>query len=236
MRLENLKVGRGLEIFVTRAGYRYRLVSTIEHVETGKVYITLIASGNKVFRFLDTDQVDIVYRDETHLIQWENIKGSVESLDNTKMHCFLSNKEGTNFNRRQVFRVEIDEDIEVCLFQHKEETEKAEKNETTKETEYDEYGNEVGTVSIEKFDGILKNASENGVGFYTNRVLNIGDEIGFSLLTTFGTMYFKCQIVRHMEHRSGKFREFYGCILIRSDKSFGKYLFALQRMRLHKQR
>lgn len=230
MRLENLKVGRGLEIFVTRAGYRYRLVSTIESTSYGKVYITLIASGNKVFRFLDSDQVDIIYRDEVHMRQWQNVTGSVEILDNTKMHCFTSDKEGTSFNRRKVYRVELEEMTSLYRFFHKDPIEKAE------ELECDDYGNEINSVTVEAFDGIIKDASENGVGFYTNQILNIGDEIGFSLVTTFGPMYFKCEIVRHMERRGEKFREFYGCIFVRSDKNFSKYLFELQRKRLHKQR
>ncbi len=230
MRLENLKVGRGLEIYVTRAGYRYRLVSTIESTMQGKVYITLIASGSKVFRFLDTDEVDIIYRDETHILQWDKVKGTIETVDKTPMHCFASNKEGVSFNRRESFRVDIGDEIVLYRFHHKEAIEKAE------ELEMDDYGNEVGTVTVEEFEGFLKDVSENGCGFYTNQLLNIGDEIGFPLFTSFGSMYFKGEVVRHMERRNDKFMEFYGCTFLRSDKNLGKYLFALQRERLQKQR
>ncbi len=230
MRLENLKVGRGLEIYVTRAGYRYRLVSTIESTTPGKVYITLIASASKVFRFLDTDEVDIVYRDETRIIQWDKVKGSIETVDKTQMHCFTSNKEGISFNRRESFRVDIGDEIVLYRFHHKEAIEK------TEEIQMDDYGNEVGTVTVEEFEGLLKDVSENGCGFYTNQLLNIGDEIGFPLFTSFGSMYFKCEVVRHMERRNEKFMEFYGCRFLRSDKNLGKYLFALQRERLQKQR
>ncbi|MDK2809250.1 MAG: hypothetical protein PWP24_1988 [Clostridiales bacterium] len=230
MRLENLKVGRGLEIYVTRDGYRYRLVSTIENVAIGKVYITLIASGNRVFRFLDSDQVDIIYRDENHMLQWENVKGTVEKLDGTLVHCLWSEKAGENFNRRKAFRVDIGEEIVLYRFHQKEDA-------LIKESVFlDDYGNEEGSVTVEEFEGHLKDLSENGAGFYTNQILEVGDIIGFPMYTSHGTMYFKVEIVRHNERRIGKYMEYYGAIFLRSDKNLGKYLFALQRERLQKQR
>lgn len=231
MRLEHLKIGRGLEIYVTRAGYRYRLVSSVEGVAPGKVYITLIASGNRVFRFLDTDQVDIVYRDETHMLQWSNVKGTIAKLDSTNVHCLASRKDGENFNRRSAYRVEMGDEIVLYRFFNKEVTEK-----TEEEPEMDEYGNEVGSVTVEEFEGLLKDLSENGAGFYTNQVLSIGDVVGFPLYTSYGTMYFKCEVVRHMERRNEKYMEFYGCTFLRSNHHLSKYLFSLQRERLQKQR
>ncbi|MFA9463868.1 MAG: PilZ domain-containing protein [Velocimicrobium sp.] len=230
MRLENLKVGRGLEIYVTREGYRYRLVSTIESTAEGKVYITLIASGNRVFRFLDSDEVDVIYRDDVHIFQWNKVKGTIETLDSVKMHCLSSNKNGESFNRRKSFRVDIGEEIVLYRFHHKE------SDENEGELPVDEYGNEEGTVTVEEFEGILKDVSENGTGFYTNQVLDNGDEIGFPLFTSLGTMYFKCEVVRHMERRRDKYMEFYGCTFLRSDKNLRKFLFALQREQLQKQR
>ncbi|MEG1993217.1 MAG: PilZ domain-containing protein, partial [Acetivibrio sp.] len=191
MRLESLKIGRGIEIYVTRAGYRYRLVSSIEGVGIGKVYVTLIASGTRVFRFLDTDIVDLVYRDETHMLQWEKVTGSIEVLDGTKVHCLASRKEGTSFNRRNAFRISIDESIKMYFFRSKDENENEVKEETKEEIETDNYGNENGEVVVEEFEGYLKDLSENGAGIYTNRGFNIGDMIGFSLYTSYGAMYFK---------------------------------------------
>lgn len=233
MQIENLKVGRGLEVYVTRAGYRYRLVSTVEGTSPNRVYITLIASGEKVFRFLDGDQIDLVYRDGTTIIQWEKVRGSVETLEGTTVHSFYSTRESESFNRRNAYRVEIDEEVVFSHFHHVEKVEKAEKTEVE---EIDEYGHETGTVTVETFEGSLKDLSESGCGIYTNRILHTGDEIGFFLFTPFGTMYFKAEVVRHMERRSGKFMEFYGCRFMRANRNLGRHLFAVQRERIRKQR
>lgn len=235
MRLESLKVGKGIEIYVTRAGYRYRLVSTIEEVGKDKIYITLITSGMKVFRFLDSDIVDILYRDGARMVQWLKVIGSIEILEGTKVHCFTSREDGVSFNRRKTYRVDIGEDIVTYLFRPEEEEENASSS-ALKEEEIDEYGNELGTITVMEFEGYLKDLSENGAGFYTNEVLNIGDTVGFPLFTTFGAMYFKAEIVRHVEGHFGKYMEFYGCKFVRSNKNLGKYLFSLQRERLRKQR
>lgn len=233
MQLGNLKVGKSIDIFVEREGYRYRLGSKIEGSEAGKVYVSLITSGSRVFQFVDTDKIQIVYRDGNRMWQWDNVKGSVALYEKTKVHSLVSKNEGTSFNRRGAYRVDMLE--EIIIYHFKENGEEAITHENGL-TDMDEYGNEVGCVDVDEMEGMLKDLSENGAGFYTNKLLKPGDVIGFPLYTTFGTMYFKGSIVRHTETRAGKYMEFYGCTFERSDKNLAKYLFTLQRERLRRQR
>ena len=47
MLLENIPLGRTVEIFVDREGYRYRLTSKAEYVDKKKICVTLIAAREK---------------------------------------------------------------------------------------------------------------------------------------------------------------------------------------------
>ena len=44
MLLENIPLGRTLEIYIDREGYRYRLVSKVEEAKSNQVCVSLIAS------------------------------------------------------------------------------------------------------------------------------------------------------------------------------------------------
>lgn len=233
MRLENLRVGKSIDIFVEREGYRYRLGSKIEGCDSGKIYISLITSGNRIFQFMDSDNIQIIYRDGGRMWQWDKVKGMVALYDKTKVHCLTSGENATSFNRRGAYRVDMAEEIIIYRFQ--ESGQEAAKDENG-QTEIDEYGNEKGSVTVEEMEGCLKDLSESGAGFYTNGLLKEGDTVGFPLYTDFGIMYFKGTIVRHTENRTGKYMEFYGCCFERSHHNLARYLFSIQRERLRRQR
>ena len=52
MLLENIPLGRTLEIYIDREGYRYRLVSKVEEAKSNQVCVSLIASNGRAFQFL----------------------------------------------------------------------------------------------------------------------------------------------------------------------------------------
>ena len=62
MLLENIPLGRTVEIFVDREGYRYRLTSKAEYVDKKKICVTLIAARGKVFKFNPEDSISIFMR------------------------------------------------------------------------------------------------------------------------------------------------------------------------------
>ena len=67
MLLENIPLGRTVEIFVDREGYRYRLTSKAEYVDKKKICVTLIAARGKVFKFNPEDSISVVYRDSDNM-------------------------------------------------------------------------------------------------------------------------------------------------------------------------
>lgn len=223
MQLINLKIGKELEIYIIRDGYRYRLTSWIEATAPGRVYIRLIAAGTKIFHFLDTDLVEIIYKDDQQLLQWSGVKGSIERYAGRMMHCLSSDAEGVLIDRRQAIRVNFSNEIVLYRFNYK-------VNGILPGTSgrVDEYGNEFGTYEIDEYEAMLKDISENGVGFYTKKRLEVGNIVGFPMYTPYGMMYFKAEIVRRMDKRNGKYTEFYGGRLLRANRNLSSFLYSLQ--------
>ena len=77
MLLENLVLGRTVEINVYREEYRYHLVSKVESTSASRLCVTLIASNNKAFQFKPDDRIKIVYRDSEKIWEWDNVKAGV---------------------------------------------------------------------------------------------------------------------------------------------------------------
>lgn len=85
--LENIPLGRTVEIFVDREGYRYRLTSKAEYVDK-KICVTLIAARGKVFKFNPEDSISVVYRDSDNMWKWEECRAGMAKLDNSLIHFF----------------------------------------------------------------------------------------------------------------------------------------------------
>lgn len=210
MRLEKMKLGKPLEIFVNRDGYRYRLVSKVEDVSPGRVCITLIESKSRVFYFHDTDEIEFIYRDAERMWKWSNVKGGITELDGYRLHCFYTDKEGTTYNRRTAYRVFVGEELPMsfCVEEQSEEP------------------------KIKRFKGFLKDLSETGVGLFSNEIISLNQDVYFQLPSIYGKLDCIAETVRTLEERQGPYRYYYGCSLTQSDQRLGKYIFYLQRQQL----
>lgn len=218
MLLGEMKIGKPLEIFIHRDGYDYRVVSKIEDVEKGRICITLIASERRVFQFLDTDVVELVYRTENRMWKWTNVKSSVIQLESEMFHCFMSNENGVSYNRRNAYRVNIDEKIKL---KHK-------------IKDQDQSANEDGSFEVIICDALLRDLSEVGVGFYSNGLLGLESQIEFEYRSFTGAIQCEAVVVRFFESRHGDYRYYYGCRLTKSSQTLTKYIYEKQRQELKK--
>lgn len=225
MHMEDMKPGKPLELYVNREGYKYRLLSKVEASEIGKVYISLIASGTRVFRFLNTDQVELIYKDGERMWKWGNVEGSVELLDGEKVHCLKSFKEGESYNRRDAFRVHLGIELAVIKLLPK-----------TKEEKENDIIDENSEYKEVRIPCVIKDLSETGVGIYTNDKMDIDTMLEVQLPSKDGVMKMRGNVVRKESGDFGKYREFYGCNFQQVDRRLGKYLFMLQREQLKKER
>ncbi|MBP5330849.1 MAG: hypothetical protein J6Y89_03250, partial [Lachnospiraceae bacterium] len=114
MDLSEVKPGSLLEIYIRRDGYNYRVISKVEYVDDEKIGVSPIASRTQLFRFLDTDVVDIVCKQDNNSWKWAGVKPGLMTLDDgTKLHCFTPPGQAETFNRRTTYRLEINREIMI---------------------------------------------------------------------------------------------------------------------------
>ncbi len=243
MLLNEMMIGRPLEIFITREGYHYRVVSKIEHVSDGCACVTLIASKTRVFEFLETDKVDLVYREEEKMWKWRSVVGGVTEVCGQKLHCFYSEEEGESFNRRNAYRVFVGEKLVVEYLVY--DAKRLRDFDLTQELHSEMVFNYDADADAMRADcfryvecrAVLKDISEDGAGLYMDQKLEPGDEITFDFQTRdFGIINCRARIVRRLESRQGSFRYYYGCRFKETSRNLSKYIYEMQRKQLRKAR
>lgn len=228
MRLQNLKLGKSIEIIVTRGEYRLRLVSKIEDVQLDHIAVTLIVGGGRVFPFQDTDTIEFIYKDQERLWKFSNIKARVEKLDDTAVHCFYTISKGETYNRRNAFRVFVGEEINFFWVPKGH-------NDILHENKMNI--NEVDSPYLKKdCEGVIKDLSEGGAGIYTNERLELNDCVSFRLITEYGLIHCIGEVVRRTSVTEGNYRHFYGISFAEVSNVMSKYLFNLQRLHLQSSR
>lgn len=235
MQLQELKVGKSIEVYVTRDGYRYHLVSKVEGTEAGKVYVSLIAAGSRLFAFKPSDKVELVYKEKERIWKWTNVKPRYTTFDGYQVHCFESPKGGESFNRRDTFRVQIMKAMEVTRYSP---METAEKKPNMNDFNMDAEAKDLIVQGIEKsiVNVVVKDISESGIGFYSPSNMKEGDKIRIRFMSDFGMMMCEGTIIRAVNANWNRYRVFYGCIFDKTDKNLSKYIYAQQRLQLKRER
>lgn len=218
MQIKDMQLGRTLEIQVDREGFQYRFVSKVEGTAANSVAVSAIEAKGRVFHFVDTDDITIIYRGTERMWRWDHVKGGIARLDGDMVHTFSSNKEGRVYNRRESFRVSIGESLLMRRVIQ----------------EMDEQGSVVETEKT--FDALLSDLSVNGAGLFTNEPLAIGTQILFDMPTNLGILSCCGEIVREAKVVDKPFAHFYGCDFSMIKKELERYLFERQRLMLQKER
>lgn len=218
MQIKDMIIGKMLEILVDREGYHYRFVSKVEGTAENAVAVTLIAAQGRMFHFVDTDDISIIYRGTERMWKWEHVKGGVARLEGVPVHTFSTKNPGQLYNRRESFRVPIGE----SLLMHRIVDTREEENEIIEE--------------VQKFEALLADLSVNGAGIYTNEELPMGTTVLFDMPTNLGIMTCRGEIVRKSDVKDKPFRNFYGCDFSVVRKELERYLFERQRLMLQKER
>lgn len=226
MKLTELKIGKSIEIFVNREGYRYRLISKIEEVEKSYIHISLIASGNRVFQFQEEDEIEFIYRDEDRMWIFSQIKGKIVEHEGELCHALHTVRAGKSFNRRNAYRVPMNLIHEYCYYITKAGVTKAQLEEANRKGLSIE---ECGLYDKVEKKCYIKDLSEEGIGIYTIEDLPLNRELTFYLPSSYGFLKCKAIILREDGDAIPKFRNHYGCVFIETDRRLSKYIFELQR-------
>lgn len=238
MLLENLAIGRTVEINVDREDYCYHLVSKIEQRNSKRLCVSLIVSGNRFFKFRDGDKIRIIYRSTDQIWEWDNVKAGVGKLENTPVHYFDIQDGGKSFNRRNAYRVLIEEDVMLGYFDQYGTTAKS--SEMQKFKLSDEASAPPGIMVPKFVKGYVKDLSETGVGICSNYEFSIDDAMFFNIQSDYGKLTMRAQVVRKaaMSLARNKYSNYYGCILLQTDSRLSRYIYDLQReaIKLQKQK
>ena len=236
MLLENIPLGRTVEIFVDREGYRYRLTSKAEYVDKKKICVTLIAARGKVFKFNPEDSISVVYRDSDNMWKWEECRAGMAKLDNSLIHFFEIKDKGKSFNRRNAYRVDLDTETMFGFYMD------AKTGLKVSEMPYPDVDDPefaaYKTPVPEFVQGFIKDVSETGINICLNIKLKTDDAVFFIIPSKFGQLKAKAQVVRKSDitTKGSKYSYSYGCVFLQTDKRLIKYIYDIQREALKRQK
>ncbi len=226
MRLGELKLGKSIEIYVTRDRYRLRLISKIEDVAPDHIAVTLITGNGRSFYFQEEDEVEFIYKDEQRLWRWSRLTGTIEMLDGTYVHCLYGPIEGESYNRRNAYRVYIGEEIKFHWI-------KEGKTQLLQDNKDDISAVEDPTLTKNAL-GVLKDISETGAGICCNENIGVHDAVSFKLITRDGIIECVGEVVRISEERNGLYHKLIGVRFVEVSNVINKYVFTVQRLELQK--
>ncbi len=236
MLLENISIGRTIEIYIDREGYRYRMTSTVEETNSKRLCVTLIAANGRAFAFRPEDKVKIVYKDSEQMWEWDNVKAGIGKLGETAVHYFDITNLGTSFNRRGAYRVSLGADAMIGYYDQMDSGIKTSDIPEINESD----GTKVSSSELQpKFvKGMIKDVSESGAGIFTDFNFQVDDGIFFNIPSPYGFLGVKAQIVRASDVTASgnRYRKYYGCVFTKAENKLIKYIYDIQRGTLKKQR
>lgn len=243
MLLENIPLGKTLEIFVDREEYRYRLVSKVEDVNAFRVCVTAITARGRFFQFHPQDRIRLVYRDDEIMWEWDHVQAGLAKLDNYPVHYLQIRDKGKSFNRRGAYRLKILEYATLQYYVVPGKLNTASEIPEISVSDMDHMSQEQKALIMEMISPkeekcMIKDISESGMGIYTDKKFKIGDEVFLDVSTSYGPLPIKAQIVRETEERSKDIHYAYmfGCELTQADQRLIQYIYELQRKILKKKK
>lgn len=239
MVLEKIPLGRTLEIYIDREGYRYRLVSKVEDATKKRVCVTLIAANGRAFQIREGDDIRLVYRDEDQIWEWPQVKGGLTKLEDTPVHYFEISNPGRSFNRRNAYRVPINEPIEIGYYMSSESSRKYSDSPVLDSLVGDKAGQDEDTVLDPEAvvphyaKGMIKDVSETGIGIYSDFEFDTRDGLFLDLPTDYGLLEIKATVIRKDELQlrasNQRFKYYYGCVFQCTDRRLIKMIYDIQR-------
>ncbi len=239
MILEKLPLGKTLEIYIDREGYRYRLVSKVEETSKQRVCVTLIAANGRAFQFRQEDDIRLVYRDEDHIWEWPDVKGGLAKIEETPVHYFEISNPGRSFNRRNAYRVSVNEHVEVGYYMSSGSSRKYFDSPIYEEligeggTEAEERELDPESVVPHYVKAMIKDVSETGIGIFSDFEFDTEDGIFLDLPSEYGLLEIKATIIRkdelYLRASNLRFKYYYGCVFQRADRRLIKMIYDLQR-------
>ena len=248
MDLSKVRVGSTLEIYIKRDGYNYKIVSKVEYSDGTMIGVAPIASRTQLFKFRDSDKVDIVCKQDEETSKWADVIPGYTVLKNgTKLHTFKPHKEPESFNRRMAFRLDMNMEISISYEKpiYKDENERLLSG--TKPAENPPENSEVDKTLDAALDKInadyceltakafLKDISESGAAISSDVILEKGDVVTFDFPLALEKVSCRAVVVRIKNGAGKEYYEFYyGLSYVETSSNYVKAFFAEQRKSINR--
>lgn len=243
MLLENIPLGKRLEIFVDRDDFRYRLVSKVEDVNAFRVCVTAITSGGRYFQFRSSDRIRLVYRDDEIMWEWDFVRAGLAKLGTMPVHYLQIKDKGKSFNRRGAYRLKILEDTVVQYYVIRGESNTVAEAPEISVDDIDHMSQEQKDIIMDMITPreekcMIKDISESGMGLYSNKLFEVGDQMSLEVETTYGPLPIRASVVRavDIEEKEIDFKYMIGCELTQADQRLIRYIYDLQRKLLSRKK
>jgi len=234
MKLEETKIGTTIEILVKRNGSSYKTISKIEYTDERFIGVSPIAGEYGLFRFDDSDEVELIYHAEDGYYKWENVKaGTARRKDGSRLHIFSCPVNPVKLNRRTQFRFEIGTEIKMKYEVLKDELRKP-GSDKTPSLELDNLFLMLDEQYREiECRGYLKDLSEGGASVQSDVKLDKGVFVSFTIDSEIGEVYLRGVIIRVNEDEHGYFDYTYGISFVETSKNYLQYFYLQQRKQLY---
>ncbi len=231
MKLNELPLGAPIEIYIKRDGYNYKIISKVELVKGDGICVIPIASRIKLFRFLDSDAIDITYRLDDRMWKWSQVKAGVITLeDGTALHSFSADSEAKQYNRRSAYRFPIKQETVMKYEKLVEQPEGDYYSGRNSDMAIDfAINNALMQYEIVECPCFIRDISENGAAVLSDEKLKEGDVILFELPFRGDTVVCKAVIVRAMPDKRGYYDNFYGCVYTETSRNYINFFYEVQR-------
>ena len=197
----DLQLNHSVELEVNINGKTTTLLSSIEKISNTNVLLSPIFIGGKLVGFPPEYSISFIYMDETVVYCWKNISVKAIQYQGNVYHCVTLLTEAEVWNRRNAFRINVGETMELISF------------------------GEGGPKTHKVF---VKDISETGMAFISSETFFVKHTIRLKLKIFSGQIIqLSAQIVRTQPTKNEN-ETLYGCRFLEKSHFLSKHLVKLQ--------
>ena len=197
----DLQLNHSVELEININGKITTLLSSIEKISNTNVLLSPIFIGGKLVGFPPEYSVSFIYMEEAVVYCWKNISVKAIQYQGNVYHCVTLLTEAEVWNRRNAFRINVGETMELISF------------------------GEGGPKTHKVF---IKDISETGMAFISNETFFVKHTIRLKLRIFSGQIVqLSAQIVRTQPTKNEN-ETLYGCRFLEKSHFLSKHLVKLQ--------
>jgi hypothetical protein len=206
MKITDIKIGTSVFIDIKRGEESFSLKTMVQDIISNGLVVYAPSKDDTLFLFEPSDVVGLSLSEDAKLIRWDSSSYNSLYLEGVPYLTITSSKDGLSLNRREGFRVNINQKLKFSL------------------------------DTSELFDMELLDVSLMGVGFRTTKEIAIGSTVFFTLQTEFGSVPLVVKVVRPLPSNSKTLLAYGAAIIGDENAKLSKFVTTKQQQQLRQRR